>query len=77
MMFYPLLVPDTGMSEDCLYLDIYTPATSGSKAVMVFIHGGGFFIGASTTLINGTTLAAHEDIVLVSINYRLGALGKS
>jgi para-nitrobenzyl esterase len=63
-------------SEDCLYLNIWTPACDGGKRpVMVWIHGGAFVIGAgSQGLYNGRHLAA-RDVVVVTINYRLGAFG--
>ena len=61
------------MSEDCLTLDVWTPADRGEVLpVMVWIHGGGFGRGAGT--IDATALA-REGIVVVSIQYRLGALG--
>jgi para-nitrobenzyl esterase len=64
-------------SEDCLYLNVQTPACDGGKrAVMVWIHGGGFNTGAgSVGTYNGKFLVPRGDIVLVTINYRLGALG--
>ncbi|PIK48529.1 putative cholinesterase 1 [Apostichopus japonicus] len=64
-------------SEDCLYLNIYAPNGLTEKVpVMVFIHGGGFTIGSSMYLdYNGTPLAAVGNIVVVTINYRVGALG--
>ena len=63
-------------SEDCLYLNIWTPALTGKRPVMVWIHGGGFLIGASSQReYNGRALAESGDVVLVSCNYRLGALG--
>jgi para-nitrobenzyl esterase len=64
-------------SEDCLYLNVWTPAANATAAlpVLVWIHGGGFFAGsggeATTT---GTNLASHGAVV-VAINYRLGAFG--
>src|SRR5436305_9874261 len=63
-------------SEDCLYLNIWTPACDGGKRpVMVWIHGGAFVIGAgSQGLYNGRHLSA-RDVVVVTINYRLGAFG--
>lgn len=65
----------TEESEDCLYLNIYTPSCDGSRPVMVFIHGGGFVGGtASSGLYRGDFLAG-EGVVLVTVNYRLGALG--
>jgi para-nitrobenzyl esterase len=64
-------------SEDCLSLNIWTPAKSGSDRlpVMVWIHGGGFFGGtASVPTYDGEALA-RRGVVLVTLNYRLGALG--
>ncbi|KAJ7312047.1 hypothetical protein JRQ81_006380, partial [Phrynocephalus forsythii] len=64
-------------SEDCLYLNIYTPANSDNKAnlsVMVWIHGGGLLLGAASTY-DGSALAAYENVVVVTIQYRLGILG--
>jgi para-nitrobenzyl esterase len=63
-------------SEDCLYLNIWTPACDAAKRpVMVWIHGGGFAIGAgSQTIYSGERLAA-RGVVVVTINYRLGAFG--
>jgi len=63
-------------SEDCLYLSIWTPAKSASERlpVMVWIHGGGFFSGASDEgRHEGSTLASKQ-VVVVEINYRLGIL---
>ena len=64
-------------SEDCLYLNIWTPAPDGlRRPVLVWIHGGGFILGAgSQTLYDGSALARRGDVVVVTINYRLGALG--
>ncbi|KAM4833548.1 carboxylesterase 1E-like [Thomomys bottae] len=64
-------------SEDCLYLNIYTPAelTKTSRLpVMVWIHGGGLVLGGASTY-DGLALAAHEDVVVVTIQYRLGIWG--
>jgi para-nitrobenzyl esterase len=62
-------------SEDCLFLNVWTPDLRGKKPVMVWIHGGAFMIGAgSQSVYQGETLAA-QDIVLVTFNYRLGAFG--
>ncbi len=64
------------IDEDCLYLNVWTPSTDGRRPVMVWIHGGGFTIGAgSEPLYNGKYLASQGDVVVVTINYRLGALG--
>ncbi|GAB1293539.1 Pyrethroid hydrolase Ces2a [Apodemus speciosus] len=65
------------MSEDCLYLNIYTPAHAqeGSNLpVMVWIHGGALVLG-SASMNDGSALAATEEIVIVAIQYRLGVLG--
>jgi acetyl esterase/lipase len=73
----------TACAEDCLYLNIWTPyLPSGNvisdkkKAVMVWIHGGGFTSGAgSDTTFDGSALASRGDVVAVTINYRLSTLG--
>jgi para-nitrobenzyl esterase len=70
----------TGDSEDCLFLNIWTPraAVEGGRRlpVMVFIHGGYFVYGAgSLPLYDGAYLAASGNVVVVTLNYRLGALG--
>ncbi|XP_017744185.1 PREDICTED: putative inactive carboxylesterase 4, partial [Rhinopithecus bieti] len=67
------------VSEDCLYLNIYTPADLTKKTgcrlpVMVWIHGGGLMVGAASTY-DGQVLAAHENVVVVTIQYRLGIWG--
>ncbi|KAG9464267.1 hypothetical protein GDO78_020223 [Eleutherodactylus coqui] len=64
-------------SEDCLYLNVFTPANRNPKSklpVMTFIHGGGLVIW-SASLFDGSALSALEDVVVVSIQYRLGVLG--
>src|SRR5436190_7760967 len=65
------------MSEDCLFLNVWTPGPdNGRRPVMVWIHGGAFVSGSgSTPWYNGTSFARTHDVVLVTINYRLGALG--
>ncbi|XP_073327501.1 uncharacterized protein ces2b isoform X4 [Pagrus major] len=68
-------IPD--ISEDCLYLNIYTPANRAPNTklpVMVWIHGGGFGMG-SASMYDGSAMAAYQDVVVVLIQYRLGALG--
>ena len=64
-------------SEDCLFLNVFTPGCDdASRPVMVWIHGGGFINGSSSTpWYDGTTLATRGDVVVVTLNYRLGALG--
>jgi len=63
-------------SEDCLYLAIATPSLTGRRPVMVWLHGGAFVSGGGTLAwSDGGRLAADGDVVVVSVNYRLGALG--
>ncbi len=65
------------VSEDCLTINVWTPATTGSErlAVMVWIHGGSFKSGsASVPIYDGRKLAA-RGIIVVTLNYRLGVLG--
>ena len=71
------MVVDGEQSEDCLYLNVWTPALDGKRRpVMVWIHGGGFTIGSgSQPLYDGSVLARRGDVVVVTVNYRLGPLG--
>ncbi|XP_070548487.1 putative inactive carboxylesterase 4 [Ptychodera flava] len=65
-------------SEDCLYLNVFTPMSDTAKLpVMVWIHGGGFFSGSANQggFYDGTALAAVGDVIVVTINYRLGVFG--
>jgi para-nitrobenzyl esterase len=64
-------------SEDCLHLNVWTPGLDETRRpVLVWIHGGGFLIGSgSVALYEGYDLARRGDMVVVTINYRLGALG--
>lgn len=63
--------------EDCLHLSVWTPALDDRRRpVMVWMHGGGFTGGtAGSVLYDGTWLAGHGDVVVVTVNSRLGALG--
>ena len=65
------------MSEDCLSVNIWSPGAEGEKRpVMVWIHGGAFTLGsASDPWYDGTSFAANHNIVVVTLNYRLGILG--
>ncbi|QDZ24917.1 type B carboxylesterase [Chloropicon primus] len=73
-----LMCPDK-QSEDCLYLNVYIPDKTPPKGgwpVYVFIHGGSFFEGAGGCVAyNGLQFARAGDLILVNLNYRLGALG--
>ncbi|XP_030060308.1 fatty acyl-CoA hydrolase precursor, medium chain [Microcaecilia unicolor] len=67
------------VSEDCLYLTVYAPADTSKNArarlpVMVWIHGGGLLVGDASTY-DGSALVAYENVVVVTIQYRLGFLG--
>src|SRR3954453_14114509 len=64
-------------SEDSLYLNVWTPACDDAKRPVLFwIHGGAFIWGASDTpWYDGTHFAQHGDVVVVTINYRLGPFG--
>jgi para-nitrobenzyl esterase len=64
-------------SEDCLFLNVYSPGLDTSRRpVMVWIHGGAFSIGSgSMQMFRKSTIASNGNVVLVTINYRLGALG--
>ncbi|AHH19846.1 carboxylesterase [Nocardia nova SH22a] len=63
--------------EDCLYLNIWSPGVDdAARPVMVWIHGGGYNMGsASQPIFDGVRLASRGDVVVVTINYRLGPLG--
>ncbi|WP_339691415.1 carboxylesterase family protein [uncultured Parasphingorhabdus sp.] len=65
-------------SEDCLFLNVWTPAADSKKArpVMVYFHGGAYSNGSVTDPVNdGTNLAAGGDVVVVTVNHRLNAFG--
>ncbi|WP_245647767.1 carboxylesterase/lipase family protein [Novosphingobium lentum] len=68
----------TTPSEDCLYLNVWKPASARSGAklpVMVWVHGGGFVNGGSSPAVYSGENFARDGIVLVSLNYRLGRFG--
>ncbi|KAK3103706.1 hypothetical protein FSP39_021177 [Pinctada imbricata] len=73
---YRNIYPNYDTSEDCLFLNIYVPngVKHGKKAVLLYIHGGGFF-SKSANLYDGSDLAADGDVIVVLVNYRLGLLG--
>nr|XP_023018319.1 cholinesterase-like [Leptinotarsa decemlineata] len=65
-------------SEDCLYLNVYTPqypSTNLSLPVMYFIHGGSFLIGAANFEYTGPHYLLESGVIVVTVNYRLGAFG--
>ena len=71
--------PNTARDEDCLYLNVWRPAATKTDApttIMVWIFGGGFWSGSAVLdLYDGSQLAARENVVVVTIAYRLGPLG--
>jgi len=71
------LIPKEPISEDCLYLNVWTGAKSSreKRAVMVWIYGGGFQSGGSACPIYDGQAMAKKGIVFVSINYRVGVFG--
>lgn len=76
--FTPEYMIQGPMSEDCLYLNIWAPKDARGKRLPVYfwIHGGGLFSGSSDVPIyDGANLAADGEIVVVSLNYRLGPFG--
>ncbi|WP_257450104.1 carboxylesterase/lipase family protein [Archangium lipolyticum] len=74
-----IIAPDTqAMSEDCLFLNVWTPGVGDGRKrpVMVWLHGGGFVEGSgSSALYDGHALARRGDAVVITLNHRLGALG--
>lgn len=63
-------------SEDCLFLNVWTPALDGRRPVLVYLHGGAYNTGASSAPItDGARLAAYGDAVVVTLNHRLNAFG--
>jgi para-nitrobenzyl esterase len=74
-----LFVWDEGLQdEDCLSVNVWTPALdNGKRPVMVWLHGGGYTMGASTNSpsYDGENLARRGDVVMVSLNHRIGVFG--
>lgn len=67
---------DVEMSEDCLYLNVWRPKKAGKFPVMLWIHGGGYTGGSSSTeMYWGDRLAESGEVVVVTINYRLSVFG--
>ncbi len=76
-IFDDMVFRDKGPSEDCLYLNVWTPAASADAKlpVMVWIYGGGFVAGAASEPRQDGENLARKDVVVVSFNYRLGVFG--
>ena len=67
---------DLQVSEDCLYMNIWKPSDAQNLTIMVWIFGGGYFAGSpSLILYDGRAMAAQGDVIVININYRLGAFG--
>lgn len=69
---------DAGPSEDCLYLDVYTPATASPAhplPVMVWIHGGAYVAGGSSEPRYSNSPLVDHGVLVVDINYRMGVFG--
>ncbi len=68
--------PGVGEGEDCLVVNVWTPAVAGKRPVMVWLHGGGFSSGsASAPLYDGGNLSRRGDVVFVGVNHRLNVFG--
>jgi len=76
-IYSDMVFRDSGPSEDCLYLNVWTPAQSGSERlpVMFWIYGGGFQAGATSEPRQEGMNLAKKGVVVVSCNYRLGIFG--
>jgi para-nitrobenzyl esterase len=74
---WPYLIEPSPISEDCLYLNVWTAAKTNKEKlpVLVWIYGGGFTSGGSSCKIYDGTAMASKGIVFVSINYRVGIFG--
>ena len=75
--FSDMVFHDPGPSEDCLTLNVWTPANvkPGTLPVMVWIYGGGFTAGGTSEARQDGQFLAHRNVVVVSMNYRLGIFG--
>ncbi len=77
-VFDDMVFQDDGANEDCLYLNVYAPASAGKNSklpVMFWIHGGGFSGGGSDEPRHNGDFLPLKGVVLVTINYRLGVFG--
>ena len=76
-IYSDMIFRDQGPSEDCLYLNVWTPAKSADEKlpVMVWIFGGGFYAGGSSEPRQDGAHLAGKGVVVVSMNYRLGVFG--
>ncbi len=71
----PLAGPPEPTDEDCLFLNVFTPSPdAGKRPVLFWIHGGGYVSGSGRAY-NGSVFVREHDVVVVTINYRMGPLG--
>nr|XP_002730994.1 PREDICTED: carboxylesterase 3B-like [Saccoglossus kowalevskii] len=71
-----IVPPEKLQDEDCLFLNVFVPQPRTVKAaVMIWIHGGGFMIGSGSHMYDATALVALNDVIVVTLNYRVGAFG--
>jgi para-nitrobenzyl esterase len=78
LVYDDMVFQDTGESEDCLYLNVYAPArakVNSKLPVMFWIHGGGYSAGSGSEPRHNGDFLPLKDVVLVTINYRLGVFG--
>jgi para-nitrobenzyl esterase len=69
-------IPKTGISEDCLHLNVWTTSFTGKRPVMLWLHGGGFTSGSgSYSMYDGANLARKHDVVTLTINHRVNSFG--
>lgn len=67
---------EEAQSEDCLFLNVWTPALTGARPVMLYIHGGAYNTGSgASATTDGARLSAYGDVVVVTLNHRLNAFG--
>jgi para-nitrobenzyl esterase len=73
----PLNLSDMPQSEDCLYLNVLTPAKTASEKlpVMVWLHGGGYTMGSGSSPVYNMPRLPQNGVVLVTVNMRLGTMG--
>jgi para-nitrobenzyl esterase len=74
--YRPWQDPNLPGSEDCLFLNVWSPRRPGKRPVMFFMHGGAYYVGSGgAPIYDGGTLAERGDVVVVTVNHRLGIFG--